>query len=438
MSARPVLYLIDGHAVAYRNYFALPVAGFSTRTGEPTNATFGFTRMLLDLLDKTKPDYLAVSFDRGLSGRETLYDDYKGTRDKMPDDLSLQMTRIEQMVQAFNIPVLACDGYEADDVIGTVAKQAVEQGVDVRIVTGDRDLLQLLNTHITVQLPSRKSGPDEVYDEARFIERFGLRPDQLVDKKALEGDTSDNIPGVKGIGEKTAVNLLTQYETLEGIYAHLDEIKGATRTKLEEGQQMAHISRELAQIQYDVPLTLDLAACVTHDYDANQVEELFRELEFRTFLERFQRNHTPTTPSLFGDDAFGDAPSTPVESFVQAILVRDQAGLKALVETLNKAKAIAWDVETTSIDQMQAELVGVALAVDGESGYYVPVGHHTGQQLPLDNVIDALRAPLTNPRIPKYAHNAVYDLVVMQRYGVDVTPVGFDTMIAEWLRDPIS
>lgn len=437
MSTRPVLYLIDGHAVAYRSFFALPSGGFSTRTGEPTNATFGFTRVLLDLLEKDQPDYLAVSFDRGLSGRDTLYDEYKGTRDKMPDELSVQMARIQQVVQAFNIPVLACDGYEADDVIGTVARQAVAQGVDVRIVTGDRDLLQLLNTHVTVQLPSRKSGPDEVYDEARFVERFGLRPDQLVDKKALEGDTSDNIPGVKGIGEKTAVNLLTQYDTLDGIYDHIDEIKGATRTKLESGQEMARISRELAQIQYDVPLTLDLEACVTHDYDAGEVERLFRELEFRTFLERFQRSNQPTTASLFGDDAFGDAPP-PGESLLETVIVRDEAGLKALVETLNAADAIVWDVETTSVDQMQAELVGIALAVDGERGYYVPVGHQSGQQLSLSRVIDALQAPLTNPKIPKYAHNAVYDLVVMQRYGIDVTPVTFDTMIAEWLRDPVS
>lgn len=437
MSTRPVLYLIDGHAVAYRSFFALPSGGFSTRTGEPTNATFGFTRVLLDLLEKDQPDYLAVSFDRGLSGRDTLYDEYKGTRDKMPDELSVQMARIQQLVQAFNIPVLACDGYEADDVIGTVARQAVARGVDVRIVTGDRDLLQLLNTHVTVQLPSRKSGPDEVYDEARFVERFGLRPDQLVDKKALEGDTSDNIPGVKGIGEKTAVNLLTQYDTLDGIYDHIDEIKGATRTKLESGQEMARISRELAQIQYDVPLTLDLEACVTHDYDAGEVERLFRELEFRTFLERFQRSNQPTTASLFGDDAFGDAPP-PGESLLETVIVRDEAGLKALVETLNAADAIVWDVETTSVDQMQAELVGIALAVDGERGYYVPVGHQSGQQLSLSRVIDALQAPLTNPKIPKYAHNAVYDLVVMQRYGIDVTPVTFDTMIAEWLRDPVS
>lgn len=437
MSTRPVLYLIDGHAVAYRSFFALPSGGFSTRTGEPTNATFGFTRVLLDLLEKDQPDYLAVSFDRGLSGRDTLYDEYKGTRDKMPDELSVQMARIQQVVQAFNIPVLACDGYEADDVIGTVARQAVAQGVDVRIVTGDRDLLQLLNTHVTVQLPSRKSGPDEVYDEARFVERFGLRPDQLVDKKALEGDTSDNIPGVKGIGEKTAVNLLTQYDTLDGIYDHIDEIKGATRTKLESGQEMARISRELAQIQYDVPLTLDLDACVTHDYDAGEVERLFRELEFRTFLERFQRSNQPTTASLFGDDAFGDAPP-PGESLLETVIVRDEAGLKALVETLNAADAIVWDVETTSVDQMQAELVGIALAVDGERGYYVPVGHQSGQQLSLSRVIDALQGPLTNPKIPKYAHNAVYDLVVMQRYGIDVTPVTFDTMIAEWLRDPVS
>src|SRR5690606_7873494 len=217
MSARSQFYIIDGHALAYRQFHALASTGFRTRTGEPTNATFGFTRTLLDILQKDKPDYLAVSFDRGLSGRENLFSEYKATRDKMPDDLVPQLERIHQVVEAFNIPILALDGYEADDVIGTAARLAEEQGLAIRIITGDRDILQLLTPHVTVQLPKRGE-QDVVFDEDLFRQEYELEPWQLVELKGLMGDSSDNIPGIKGIGQKTATNLLRQYETIEGIY----------------------------------------------------------------------------------------------------------------------------------------------------------------------------------------------------------------------------
>lgn len=445
-ASRPIFVLIDGHAVAYRQYFALSTSGFTTRTGEPTNAVYGFTRMLLDILQKEKPDYVAVSFDLGLSGRDEWYGDYKGTREKMPDDLSQQVDRIKQLVRAFNMPVLAVEGYEADDVIGTITQQAQKEGVDVRIITGDRDILQLLTPHVTVQLPQR-GGPDEVFDIPRFREKYGVEPSQLVDLKALMGDTSDNIPGVKGIGEKTAVSLLQAYETLDGIYAHINEVKGATQKKLIEGQEMAYLSQRLAAIQCDVPITLNLPDCVAHDYDVAVVLDLFRELEFRSFTARLA-GKADEQPA---DDASPAAQPT-ADGFdgpVQTVIVRDEAGLNALAKALKTAQSIAWDVETTSVDQMAADLVGISLSVDGHTGYYIPVGHQPEgaatlfeqpavQQLPLQTVLDALRGPLTDPKIPKYAHNAVYDLVVMQRYGIDVSPVAFDSMIAEWVRDPNS
>lgn len=445
MAERPQFYLIDGHAVAYRQFFALKSGNFTTRAGEPTNATYGFTRILLDILQNDMPRYLAVTFDKGLSGREELFPDYKGTREKMPDDLSTQLDRIEELVKAFNIPILALDGYEADDVIGTVAPVAEAQGVDVRIITGDKDILQLLTPHIQVQLPKR--GEDDViWDIAAFKEKYsGLEPEKLVDLKALMGDSSDNIPGVKGIGEKGGLNLLVQYGSLDNIYAHLDEITGATHNKLVEGKEMAYISQKLARILRDVPIELNLEACVAHDFDKDVVLELFRVLEFRTFSKRISGVDT------LNDEADEDATDSLDE--VKTIIVQDEVALNKLVAVLNKAKAITWDVETTSIDQMSAELVGIALSVDGKTGYYVPVGHkgkeelplfatadsgQPGQQLPMKTVIDALRPPLTNPNIPKIAHNAVYDLVVMQRYGIDVSPVGFDTMVAEWMIDPLS
>ncbi len=455
---RPTLVLIDGHALAYRMYFALPVQSFHTRSGEPTNAVYGFARALMDLLDE-KPDYIAVVFDQGLSGREERYADYKGTREKMPDDLRIQLDRIRQVVEAFNIPIIELDGYEADDVIGAIAQQAEAQGVDVRIITGDRDLLQLLSEHTRVQLPARKrgqNGPD-VWDLARFQQKYaGLRPEQWAEVKGLMGDSSDNIPGVHGVGEKTALKLISAYGSVQGVYDHLAEIKGALQKKLAADRENAFLSRELATIQRDIPVQIDLSACVAQDYDPQRVAELFRALEFRSLVDRLKAR--PKTASDARQlSMFEVAESAqPTEPVVPYTVVDSEEKLRALVETLAQADDITFDVETTALDRIRADLVGIALAVDGERGYYVPVGHiapnapadpsaqpalvaeHTPHQLPRARVLEALRPALTDPHIPKFAHNAAYDLVVMRRHGVDVAPIAFDTMIAEWVRDPSS
>ncbi len=435
MTSRPEFVLLDGHAVAYRQFFALNANNFRTRNGEPTNATYGFARILLDIIQKEKPAYLAVSFDMGMSGRDALYPDYKGTREKMPDDLSVQLDRIDQLVRAFSIPVLKVDDYEADDVIGTVVRQAAGLDVDIRIITGDRDILQLLCDYVRVQLPI-KGAPDEVYDVARFVEKYGLQPRQLIDLKALMGDSSDNIPGVKGIGEKTATTLLQTYGSLENIYQHIDEIKGATQQKLLDGKELAFLSQRLATIRTDVPINLELRACVTHDFDVRVVDDLFAELEFRSLRDRLGIKDTLQLP-LFAQDTPSQAVEV-VESVVPTTIIQSESALQALVAQLNTAQAITFDVETTGTDQMSCDLVGIALAIDGESGYYIPTGHLEGAQLPLQTVIAALRPALTNPNIPKYAHNATYDLVVMRRYGIDVSPIAFDTMLAEWVKDPLS
>ncbi len=451
MASRPLFVLIDGHALAYRQYFALQKSGFQTRAGEPTAAIFGFARTLLDILQKVKPAYIAVSFDRGLSGRDLLYGEYKGTREKMPDDLRPQIDRIQTLVAAFNMPILALDGYEADDVIGTIAPQAEAQGVDVQIVTGDRDLLQLLTDSIHVQLP-RRGENDVVYDVALFREEYGLEPLQLVELKALVGDTSDNIPGVKGIGDKTATTLLQQYHSVDNLYAHLDEIKGANQKKLSEGRDAAYLSHNLARIRRDVPITLDLKACISHDFDVATVDALFGELEFRTLRNLLPKAAAQLT--MFATEAATptEAPAEePSEPIIETVIVRDMVTLRELVDVMNSARLIAFDTETTSTDQMAARLVGISLAVSGERGYYIPIGHVVEQplllglaaepeqqQLPLEQVVEALRPPLTNPAIGKVAHNASYDVVMLQRYGLDVSPVTFDTMVAEWLRNPES
>ncbi len=445
MEAREVLYLIDGHALAYRSYFALQRGGFTTSSGESTGAVYGFSRTLLDVVEHHQPKYLAVAFDEGLSAREEIYPDYKATRVEMPEDLANQIERIKDLVDAFNIPRLTMSNMEADDILGTISRQAVEQGLDVHIATGDRDILQLLGPHVRVQLPQR-GGADVVMDVAAFRDKYGLDPSQLIDLKAMMGDSSDNIPGVKGVGEKSATKLLQEYGDLDTIYDNLDAIATRVRNRLIAEKDMAYLSRKLATIMRDLEIELDLNACVAQDFELGLVDGLFSALEFRTMRERLHRVYG----ELHGEDFENEIAQA--HEVVETVVVRDEAGLRQLVQALNSAEMIAFDTETTSVDQMSAELVGISLAVDDDRGYYVPVGHRTiggedqpdmfaqpvGEQLPLATVIDALRGPLEDATIPKTAHNAVYDLMILQRYGINVAPIAFDTMLAEWVKNPIS
>ena len=441
------LVLIDGHALAYRVFYALPLEAFTTKLGEPTNATYGFTRTLLDLIyGDDPPYYLAVSFDLGATFRDALFAEYKGTREKMPEELRVQIERIREVVHTFNIPILDLDGYEADDVLGTVARQAAAQQVPVHIITGDRDLLQLVDENTLVELPpGRYDRQPALFDVAAVEAKYGLKPAQIVDLKALMGDSSDNIPGVKGVGEKTATGLLQQYGTLDGIYEHLEEVPSRFRSKLAAEKEMAYLSYRLTKIVTDAPIHLDLAACVAQEFDAEQVLALFRTLEFRTLTGRVA-------------EQVEERKSGPRPVLTQPVLVNTPAGLRELARLLDKATMISFDVETTGLDKMVAELVGICLCTEPPVSYYIPVGHlaqpaqaQSGQmslfaseprlaegQLPLDQVLDAIRPGLTNPNIPKVAHNAKYDYTILDRYGVRVTPVTFDTMIAEWLTNPAS
>ena len=451
----PTLYLLDGHALAYRAYFALTrgSGGFTTRDGEPTAGVFGFTSILLRLYEQDKPEYLAIAFDTGKTFRDEMYPEYKGTREKMPDDLRTQIERMRQLVDAFQIPRLEVDGYEADDVIGSAARLAVQEGFGVKIITGDRDLLQLVEDRVIVNLPGRSIAEAKDYRAADVLQYLGVRPDQVVDYKALMGDSSDNIPGVPGVGQKTAVGLLEKYDTLEGVYAHLDELSAGVRKKLIAGQESATLSRKLAQIVTDVPLSLNLEDALAGRFDREALAQLFQDLEFRSLqarLDSVEAAYQPgrrAVPSMGGQlSLFGDVPmphgetgDSPLAGISHEIVATASA-LELLVATLNRAAWIAFDTETTSTDPMAADLVGISLAVDGEQGYYIPVGHQaaSGAQIPLNDVIAALTAPLTNPAIPKAGHNLKYDAIMLARQGLDVKPLKFDTMIAEWLIDPLS
>ncbi len=286
----PMLYLIDGHALAYRTYFALTSGGpnrFQTHSGEPTAGIFGFVSVLLKILETDKPDYLAVAFDMGRTFRNDLFADYKATREKMPDDLRVQIERLRQIIDAFPFPRLEMEGFEADDVFGSVAQQAVAKGLGVKIITGDRDLLQLVTESIRVNLAGTKLAEARDFAPDDVVSYLGVLPTQVVDYKALVGDASDNIPGVAGIGEKTAVSLLTQYPTLEEIYSHISELPARVRTRLEAGKDSADMSRTLAAIRTDLPVILDLEKARIDQLNKDAVLEIFRQLEFRTLSVRF-------------------------------------------------------------------------------------------------------------------------------------------------------
>lgn len=451
-----ILYLLDGHAIAYRTYFALTSGGstrWATSSGEPTAGVYGFAAMLLRILEQEEPDYLAVAFDTGRTFRHDLYEPYKGTRAKMPDDLRAQLNRMRELVDAFNIPRLELENYEADDVIGSLAIWAAEkEGLGVKIVTGDRDLLQLVTDRIVVALPSKTGNSNDDYFPEDVKKRMGVMPDQVVDYKALVGDVSDNIPGVRGIGDKTAISLIETYQNLDNVYAHLDQITGRAGKALSEGRDMAYLSQDLARIRTDLDVKLDLDQARSVCFQPEAVEELFRTLEFRTLTQRLQAlvkrlqpnlGDRPVQSSLFAEAAETSAPPALIvppegSGSFETIIVDDPQKLKAAIQEIGQPALLAFDTETTSVDPLQADLVGISLAAAPDKGYYFPVAHREGQNLDLKQVQSSLGPLFWDSKIKKAAHNAKFDLLVLRQHGMDVDPITFDSMIAEWLCNPDS
>lgn len=450
----PTLYLIDGHALAYRMYFALTAGGSSQRwvnsKGEPTAGIYGFARELIRVLEQEKPEYLAVAFDVGKTFRDDIFPEYKATREKMPDDLRPQIERIREMVDLFNIPRLEMDGYEADDVLGTVARLAAGQGLGVKIITGDRDLLQLVNERTAVYL----AGDDQTYiTDADVVKKLGVRPSQVVDYKAIVGDTSDNIPGVKGVGEKTAISLLEKFETLDNVYANLDQVEKRWQGKLESSREMAYMSRDLARIETNLTMKFDLENAKVTPFDGTKLEAFFKEMEFRTLIskvpaisggvaETASTSAPKTAKTKSGQmTMFVNEPQVVTEikpSNIEVVIVDTEAKLKDLAKELSRANIISFDTETTDTDEMRADMVGISLSVQEGTGYYIPIGHTSGNNLSLEMVIEALTPSMTNPKIGKLAHNAKYDYIILARHGLVTSPLTFDTMLAEFIADPSS
>ena len=410
----PSLYIIDGNSYIYRAFYA--VRGLSTSTGQPTNAVLGFANMLLKVMRDKQPDHVAVVFDpKGPTRRHVEYQEYKAHRPPMPRDLIPQIPYIHELVRAFRIPVFVEEGQEADDVIATVARKAREAGLSVVIISGDKDMLQLVGPGVSVYdtLKEKAYGPAEVQ------ERFGVLPDRVVEIMGLMGDASDNIPGVPGIGEKTAQALIKEYGTIENLLARAHEVKRPKlRQSLMEHASLARLSRQLAILRDDVPLVLDLSKLERRDPDRSTLLALFRKLEFASLLRLVDLE-----PSKAGR--------------YRTVLTLPE--LAEMTTALSQARELSLDTETTALDPMRAQLVGLSFSIEKETAYYVPLGHaYDGAppQLSPSVVLRALQPILEDERIAKVGQNLKYDLLVLRHLGIEVRGIAFDSMIASYLLNP--
>jgi DNA polymerase I len=415
MEKEKIVYLIDGTAYIYRAYHA--IRGLSNSRGLPTNAIFGFTRMLMKLMEDRSPQYVAMFFDaKGPTFRHEMYKDYKANRPPMPEDMVVQLPYIKEVTAAFNLPTIEMSGFEADDLIGTAARLAEKEGYSVVIVTGDKDFMQLVTDKIAIWDPMK----DSTIDIQSIKEKFGIEPHQMIDVQGLSGDTADNIPGVPGIGQKTALSLIKTYHSMQQVYQKLDTItQKKQRENLENFKDQAFLSRELVTINTKAPVSLDTAKFKFTAPERKKLSALFKNLEFRQLQQAF-----PEQADLSRKD-------------YQAIM--DIAGLQKLIVRLESAERFALDTETTSTNPMQANLVGLSVAVCAHQAFYIPCAHNylgAPEQLDRKTMLERLRPVLENPEIKKVGQNIKYDWMVLARHGINLAGVAFDTMLASYLLDP--
>lgn len=520
MGNKKTLILIDGHALAFRSYFALERTGMKTSDKEPTWAVFGFFKAIFDLLKNTKisPDCIAVTFDVShQTFRTECYEEYKANREQMPDTLKSQMGLIMEGLQAFNIPIYTKEGFEADDVIGTIADKATKLGHRTIILTGDQDAFQLIDRegNVSVLIPSK--GELIEYDWSRVYNKLGVYPDQVIDYKALRGDTSDNIPGIRGIGEKTAAKLLDRFQTLENVLSHIDDVEGKSlKEKLQNGIEDAKLSYYLATIKRDVDIDFDFEKTKLNMPDVEKVSDFLKHVQFFSFLKNLPEILKPFTVCTIAthpdniDSAELKKQQMFDEKLIDFISLKDgtrvekpkaeeqktnisdesdfvvvqqnrpaqqQLGLFAQIETplnalhnerktivtendfkelisiLEKQTLISIDTETTSVNPLEADLVGISIAYNEEiqandnkvvltqnkgqtKSFYIPVFHKVGEQLEMDYVLENLKPIFENEKIYKTFQNAKYEINTLLKYDINIKGIIFDTMLASYVNDP--
>ena len=447
MSEQIPLILVDGSSYLYRAYHALPP--LTNSKGMPTGAVKGVINMMRRLQKDYPQSTLVVVFDaKGRTFRDDMYSEYKANRPPMPDDLRLQIEPIHQIIQAMGLPMLIIDGVEADDVIGTLAVQATLAKQPVVVSTGDKDIAQLVNEYITLV----NTMTNTVLDREGVIEKFGIPPELIIDYLALLGDKSDNIPGVPGVGEKTALGLLQGIGGLDAIYARLDEIsvlefRGAKKmaSKLEEHRDLAYLSYQLATIKTDVEMPLNISQLHNSPADEQGLATLFADMEFKTWVAESDKSNSPR--GVERDSSAQAKPALPEVEIVPVDIVKDyetvltEDQLSAWVERIKAADLIAVDTETTSLNYMVADLVGISIAVDAGQAAYIPFGHDylgVPEQLSRDRVIAHLKPLLENPSIKKVGQNIKYDMSIFAQHGIALKGIEFDTMLESYILDSVA
>jgi len=413
------VYLVDGNSYIHRAYHA--IGHLTNSKGLPTNAIYGFTKMLLKLMKEKSPDYIAVVLDaKGPTFRNALYKDYKATRPPMPDDLVEQLPYIWSIIRGLNISVIEMSGYEADDIIGTLARKGEEKNQDIVIVTGDKDFRQIISPRVSLWDTMK----DRVMDYELFLTEYNIEPHQVTDMMGLSGDSSDNIPGVPGVGEKTALNLVKQYGSLENIYEHISEIKQKKlKENLEGNHAEAVLSKKLVTIDRHVPITEDIDDLKSKEPGRDELLKIFEELEFKGLWEQFS--------------AAGSHSTGLQEKDYQLCLLEED--IISLVKRIKEKGSVSVDTETTSSDPHRARLVGLSFSLEEGKAYYIPVGHFylgAPKQVPCARALEILKQVLEDEKIIKIGQNIKYDALVLRYHGVELKGIAFDTMIASYVIDP--
>jgi len=458
------LFILDGMALAYRAYFTFITRPLVNSKGENTSAVYGFVSALMRILEAERPEYVAVAFDtREPTFRHRRYAQYKATRQKMPESMASQMDKLKEVVRAFNTPLLELPGYEADDIIGTLARRAEREQILTYMVTGDKDFMQLVGPLTRMYKPGKFGGDPEIVGMEEVLKKFGVPPAKVIDVLGLAGDSSDNVPGVPGIGKKTAIPLIQQFGTIPEMYEHLDEIpQKGIRQKLIAHRESALLSRELVTIHTDVPIATDIHELKAAEMNRDEVLRLFRELEFRTLVERILKSEAPAPRARVQESAGRamqqDALTIASDSHAYSI-IRSGPEFKELLTHLKSSRIVVLTTEAASIDPLTGRLIGMSFCTEARKAYVVPIDFGetesvTGEelfeqplnsrgkvsaantQLSLKEVLNGLRPILEDPQIAKIGHNIKKDVLVLRNHGIEVQNISFDTMVAGYVMRP--
>ena len=430
-SNRKRLFLIDGYAMLYRSHFALIRNPLINSKGMHTSALFGFTNQVLKLIRKEKPDYLMAAFDTSKKTfRHEMYPEYKATREKMPEEMREQLPYLWKLLKAMKIPTLEQPGFEADDIIGTLAVRAKESNLDTYIVSGDKDFMQLVNDHIFLYSPSGRQSDIKIYDKDAVKDKWGVPPEKIIDLLGLMGDSSDNVPGVMGVGEKTAVKLLNEYGTLENALDHADEVKNKrAREGLQSGRENALLSQDLVTIDVNMNIDSNFEEMVTDGFNVNELNTLFHELEFQALI-----NQIKTFKS--------EVPIQNNESTKHYKSLLDLTDIQKFINSIKDGDWLSFDLETTSLDPMSCNIVGFSFSNKKDHGVYIPIIFKEKETSLFDDhlnsVLDILRPVFENSKIPKTGQNIKFDALILRNHGLKVSGLNFDTLLAAHLINPDS